>query len=42
MPDGELVTAGYVAVVCVCKLCVQSSGRPECKHNTYIGVLGLL
>jgi hypothetical protein len=30
MPDGELVTAGYVSVVFVCKFCVKSSGRLDC------------
>jgi hypothetical protein len=30
MPDGELVTAGYVSAVYVCKLCIKSSGRLEC------------
>jgi hypothetical protein len=30
MPDGELVTAGYISVVHACKLCIKSSGRPQC------------
>ena len=30
MSDCELVTAGYVSVVYVCKLCIKSSGRLEC------------
>jgi hypothetical protein len=30
MPDGELVTAGYVLVVYVCKFCINRSGRLEC------------
>ena len=33
MPEGELATAGYVAVVCVCKLCIKSSGRLECNFR---------
>ena len=30
MPDGELVTAGYVSVVYVCRFCIKSSGRLVC------------
>ena len=27
VPNGELVTAGYVSVVYVCRFCIKSSGR---------------
>ena len=30
MPDGQPVTARYVSVVCVCKLCMKSCGRLQC------------
>jgi hypothetical protein len=33
MPDCELVTAGYVAVVYVCKFCIKSSGCLECNFG---------
>jgi hypothetical protein len=33
MPDGELVTAGYVSVVYVSKLRIKSSGRVECNFR---------
>ena len=33
MHDGELVTAGYVSVVYVCRLCMQSSGRLGCNSD---------
>jgi hypothetical protein len=29
MPDGELLTAGYVLVVYVCKFCINSLSRLE-------------
>jgi hypothetical protein len=39
-PDGELVTAGYVVVVFICKFCIQRSSRPECNFG-YFGPGGL-
>jgi hypothetical protein len=31
--DGELVIAGHVSAVCVCKFCIRSSGRLECNFQ---------
>ena len=37
VPDGELVTAGYVSVVYVYTLCMKTSGRRECNFR-FVGL----
>jgi hypothetical protein len=47
MPYGELVTAGYVSVVYVCRFCIKCSGRLEYNfrmfpfqgNNAYVNTL---